>query len=124
MEPNKIIAAVARVYQISIKEMVSPSRKQNLVRARATCAAIIKSETELSLQQIATLIGKKDHATVIHCLMLHEDLLVKDRAYSHDFTEALEMARLGLIGMPARPNTKEFYCRVVITDCAFRPVIN
>jgi chromosomal replication initiator protein len=62
---NKIIAAVARFYKISIKEMKRRTRKASVAAPRKVAIYLIRDMTGLSYLSIGRLFGL-DHSTAIH----------------------------------------------------------
>lgn len=54
-------------FGITIKQLISPSRRAELVDARQACAIALR-ELDFSLKYIAELLGRKDHTTIIHLL--------------------------------------------------------
>ncbi|MCX7939139.1 MAG: chromosomal replication initiator protein DnaA [Thermoflexales bacterium] len=64
--PSQVIEAVAAYYNISVAEMVSPSRNKELVQPRQVAMYLLRQETDASLPEIGALLGGRDHTTVLH----------------------------------------------------------
>ncbi|MCX6018342.1 MAG: chromosomal replication initiator protein DnaA [Chloroflexi bacterium] len=64
--PSQVIETVAKYYNISVPEMVSPSRNKELVQPRQLAMYLIRQETEASLPEIGGLLGGRDHTTILH----------------------------------------------------------
>ncbi len=63
---SNILDVVSTEYQVSLDELKSKSRKKNLVTPRHISMYLIKENTDLTLQAIASVFNKKDHSTVIN----------------------------------------------------------
>ena len=72
---------VAKKFNISIEDMLSPCRKKNIVLARQTAMYFIKTGLKKSLSDIGRIFGGKDHSTVVNGLKKVERL----KAESPDF---------------------------------------
>ena len=72
MAPNKtitakkIIEAVAHFYDLKEKEILSPSRKKEIVRPRQIAMYLLREELKGSFPFIGRKLGGKDHTTAIH----------------------------------------------------------
>jgi len=62
---KSIIEIVSEITGISVKDIIGNSRKANIVKARHLSMHAYRWHSELSLQKIAALHGKDNHATVI-----------------------------------------------------------
>lgn len=60
------VAATAIVCDVPVEDLLGRSRVRHLAQARHVATAVIRSETPLSLPQIADLIGRDDHTTILH----------------------------------------------------------
>ena len=66
LTPAAILEAVASFYRVSLEELQSPSRSRRIARPRQIACYLIRQETEASLSQIGSLLGGRDHSTVLH----------------------------------------------------------
>ena len=57
---------VCDYFKMPVNEMFSASRKRTIVQTRQVAMYFVKKYTDLSLAQIGTHCGDKDHATVLH----------------------------------------------------------
>lgn len=75
-----IIQKSCNAFGVSEEDVYSQSRKANIVRARQVAMFLAQKHTDLSTTRIGTLIGKRNHATVLHSIKLIEDQinLIKD----------------------------------------------
>lgn len=67
-----IVALVARRWGIRAAEIVGPSRDTLVVVARHHAMWLMRSHTGFSLPKIGTLLGGRDHSTVISGIRQHE----------------------------------------------------
>jgi hypothetical protein len=67
-----IMEEVALEYRVTVLELVSPSRKSPVVRARQAAYWRANRETQLSLHGIGRHFGGKDHTTVLHGIRKHQ----------------------------------------------------
>jgi len=78
---NQIIAFISQETGVSVNDILSRSRKANIVRARQLSMWLCRLTTEISQQQIAYTHGCERHATVIWAFNQVED----ERSISQSF---------------------------------------
>lgn len=61
-----IIEKVSEHFEISIDQMISKSRSKDVTRPRHIAMYLCKNMTDTSLDAIGTLLGGRDHSTIIH----------------------------------------------------------
>ena len=66
--PGKIIEAVCRNFKVSSGELCGPKRKARLVRARQVLMYLLRQELNLPLGAVGTLVGGRDHSTVLYSI--------------------------------------------------------
>ena len=64
--PKEIISIISKETGIKQKQLKGENRKQQVVLARHLTMYFLKTQTTLSYEEIAHLLGKKDHTTVMH----------------------------------------------------------
>jgi len=64
--PKKIIQAVAEFYDLREKDLISSSRKREIVKPRQVAMYLLRKELKGSYPFIGRKLGNKDHTTVIH----------------------------------------------------------
>ena len=57
---------IASYFNINVKDLSSPSRRQDFVYARSIATYLLKTKFNLSLNKIGTVLGGRDHATIAH----------------------------------------------------------
>ncbi len=78
-----VLSEVKRVF--GDYDLTAPSRKRELVWARHTAAYLIKNKTDLSLSDIAELLGRKNHATILNSIKRVSEYLEYDKVYQNMF---------------------------------------
>lgn len=66
LTPKKIIEAVSEFYDLKEKEIISSSRKKEVVRPRQIAMYLLREELKSSYPFIGRKFGGKDHTTAIH----------------------------------------------------------
>jgi chromosomal replication initiator protein len=66
LSPKDIIEAVARFYEISLKEITGNSRRKELVGPRQIAIYLIREELNTSYPSIGQEMGGRDHTTAMH----------------------------------------------------------
>ena len=81
---ENIEAEVCRYYHLDKDVLHSNSRKQEVARARQVAMFLSKKYTDKSYAYIGEVMGKRNHATVIHACKLVEQSLELDKALHND----------------------------------------
>jgi len=82
---SKIKNVVCTYFQITEKDLVSASRKPNIVYARNICFYIIRNDfAKITLKQIGELFGGKDHTTITYGYEKIKDLIITDNNVKND----------------------------------------
>ncbi len=71
--PQLIIEVVSEHYHVSIDQLISKSRTANIAKPRQVAMYLCTKLTGSSLDSIGTLLGNRDHTTVIHGARKIED---------------------------------------------------
>lgn len=71
--PQLIIEVVSEHFHISIDQMISRSRSSNIAKPRQIAMYLCKEMTGSPLDTIGTLLGGRDHSTIIHGVRKVED---------------------------------------------------
>ena len=78
---EKIQNVVSTYFNIDLKEIQSKSRKREIVQARQVAMFLSKKYTDYSYSHIGNLVGKRDHATVLHACRAIQDNLDVDKSF-------------------------------------------
>ncbi len=94
ISPKKVIKKIASFYDLPEKDILSHSRKKELVKPRQIIMYLLREELGYSYTNIAEKLGQRDHTTVIHAykkisaeieknpVFAQEILLLKDLLYN------------------------------------------
>lgn len=84
---QKIQDTVSEFFNVKKDLIQSASRKREIVQARQVTMYFIKKHTELSLAQIGSHVGNRNHATVLHACNTVKDLSEVDKGFRSDIEE-------------------------------------
>ncbi len=73
-----ILKTVARHFRLKLPELVGPSRRQALIKARGIAICLLRDLGVMKWQAIADATGRKDHSTVLHAYAKTQSSLVGD----------------------------------------------
>ena len=85
--PDLIIKVVAEYFFVSVSDLLSSKRSQDIVYPRQIVMYLSRTLTDVSLGVIGTALGKKDHTTVLHGYEKIQRLIDKDPAVKKDVEE-------------------------------------
>lgn len=79
-EIKRLIGVVCSYFKINETDLLSNSRKQELVYARQICWHLLKTQYGLTYKKIGSLFGGKDHSTVMHgCDVIEESIKIDNK---------------------------------------------
>jgi chromosomal replication initiator protein len=78
---ERIQDVVSSYFKIDLTEIHSKSRKREIVQARQVTMFLSKKYTDYSYSHIGSLVGKRDHATVLHACRAIQDSLDIDKTF-------------------------------------------
>ena len=93
---DKVQKVVCDYFNISRDELLSKTRKRQIVQARQIAMYMSRNLINCSLSTIGAEIGGKDHATVLHACTTVNDLISTDksfRQYVSDIEKMLVVTR-------------------------------
>ncbi len=90
---DNIQKTVADYYRIKLAELLSKKRNRNLTRPRQIAMALSRELTSMSLPEIGSSFGGKDHSTVIHACKTVSNLRSTDSAIDADYKVLLQTLR-------------------------------
>lgn len=80
---DKIKSTVCDYFKISPEQIISKTRKREIVQARQIAMYLVRNLTQNSLASIGSQMGGKDHATVLHACSTIQDLMESDKSIKH-----------------------------------------
>lgn len=82
-----ILDKVCKHFEIEPSAIHTKSRKREVVQVRQIAMYLAKKHTDSSSSKIGALIGKKDHATVLHACKIVKDQFEVDKAFRAELEE-------------------------------------
>lgn len=82
-----IIEKVCEYFGVKQEDIFTTSRKQAIVQVRQIAMFLAQKYTNLSSARIGSLIGKRNHATVLHSCNIVEGRMKVDKAYKNKIEE-------------------------------------
>ncbi|MDP3999452.1 MAG: chromosomal replication initiator protein DnaA [bacterium] len=83
INPNQVIKGVADHFEISIADLISPSRKKNLVEPRQIAIYLLRDILDLSYPSIGEKLGNRDHTTAIYAFSKLSKEIIKNQVLNH-----------------------------------------
>ena len=87
LEARQVQEAVAARLDLSVDELLSPSRVAPVARARQLAMYLTRELTDLSLPAIAEAFNRRDHTTVLHAIRRVERTALEDASVSRTLEE-------------------------------------
>ena len=89
---DSIIDVVANHYELSMDQLCSANRSNNVAYPRQIAMYLCKQLTSASLKEIASKLGKKDHSTIVHGIKkIEDDLKAEKKANKNDLSVKLDV---------------------------------
>ena len=79
---NAVIAAAAAAFEVSVADVKGAGRTKQLVLARQVAMYLLRKKMSLSLKEIGTCFGNRDHTTVMHAIEKIERLRINDTTFA------------------------------------------
>lgn len=90
---DDIIDLVCEHYNVRMNDMLGPGRTKNLATPRHYAMWMIKELTELTLTEIGSFMGGRDHSTVLHAINKVKDIRLRDREIRDELDRLIEKLR-------------------------------
>ena len=84
---EEIVGKVCQHYKTSNREVMSKSRKQNIVQVRQVAMYLSQKHTGQSYARIGAAIGKRDHSTVLHSCNQVEKRISVDKVFRRELED-------------------------------------
>ncbi len=92
VSPQDVIRAVATFYELKPAHIRGSSRKQNIAFARQVTMYLLRTKLNLNLDEVAFIVKKKDHTTVIHAVEKLKSMMMKDEKLVQEIARMYESA--------------------------------
>lgn len=93
LDPRQVQEAVAARLELSVDDLLSPSRTARVARARQLAMYLTRELTDLSLPAIAQAFNRRDHTTVLHAIRKVERSALEDATVSRTLEELTSQLR-------------------------------
>jgi chromosomal replication initiator protein len=87
---ENIQKTVAEFYRLKTSELLSKKRTRNIARPRQIAMTLARELTSMSLPEIGSSFGGRDHSTVIHACKTIEELKRSDSNITNDYKTILQ----------------------------------
>jgi len=91
---KEIINYVSRIMGVPDHYNIAENQKREFVTTRYMAMALIKCNTNMSLNTIGNFFGKKDHATVLHALKTVNNLMDTDKKFKEKMDYVVNNLRI------------------------------
>jgi len=79
--PQDVIRATCSLYNVRSSHIKSPSRSNNVALPRQIIMYILRKELKINLEQIAHMLKRKDHTTVMHGCEKISNMMIKNQSF-------------------------------------------
>ncbi len=90
---SAVLAGICRYYHVDVERMQSKQRDREIVWPRQVAMYLMREETDASLLQIGSILGGRDHTTVIHGCEKVRIELGRDERVRQEIASALDSLR-------------------------------
>ncbi len=81
VSPQEVIKSVCSFYNVSQSQLKGETRKSNIALARQIVMYLLRIELRLNLEEVAFLVKRKDHTTVMHAVGKIREKSMKDDTF-------------------------------------------
>ena len=93
IKPGDIINAVCEIYSITPKELKSPVRTERIAFSRQVAMYLLRTELNLPFLEVAHILNRKDHTTVMHAVSKIEELKTSNETLEQEIEEIIKGVR-------------------------------
>ncbi len=90
---HDVIKVVCSYYDIKSTFIKSPTRVENVAKARQIIMYILREEFKLKLEEVAYILKRKDHTTIIHGVDKIQTLIMKDVEFKGEIDTIIQTLR-------------------------------
>jgi len=87
LDQKKVLHSICGYFDINMKDLTGPKRQKELVLPRHLAMYILSEELKLTVEKIGSLLGGRDHTTVMHARDKMKKLIQNDREVQRIFIE-------------------------------------
>jgi chromosomal replication initiator protein len=93
VSPQDVIKVVCSYYDIKSAQIKSPTRIEDVAKARQIIMYILREEFKLKLEEVAFILKRKDHTTIIHGVDKIQTLCMKDAVFKSEVDTIIQTIR-------------------------------
>ncbi len=93
VSPQDIIKTVCSYYDIKQSHIKGKSRASKIALTRQIAMYLLRTELDLNLEEVAYIIKRKDHTTVIHAVNKIQSMLIKDTSFKEEIDMIMNSVR-------------------------------
>ena len=93
ISPQDIIKTVCSFYNIKQTHLKGDTRKSNIALARQVVMYILRKELNMNLEEVAYIVKRKDHTTVMHAVAKIQSMAMKDGTFREELDTILQSIR-------------------------------
>jgi chromosomal replication initiator protein len=90
VQPDQIVSAVAKTYNLTVDRILGRDRSREVALPRQIAMYLLREEAKISLPQIGTALGGRDHTTILYGCEKVADLLERDDRLRRQMIEIRE----------------------------------
>ena len=87
LDQKKVLHSICSYFDLNMKDLTGPKRQKELVLPRHLAMYILSEELKLTVERIGSLLGGRDHTTVMHARDKMKKLIQNDREVQRIFIE-------------------------------------
>lgn len=90
ISPNDIIKAVCLIYNVKQSHIKSATRSESIAMARQIAMYLLRKELKMKFEEIAYLLKRKDHTTIMHGVEKVSKQIIKDPTIKEDIDRVMQ----------------------------------
>jgi chromosomal replication initiator protein len=87
---QQVLKIVARSFEVSVADIKGERRTKEVALARQACMYVLREELNYKLEEIAKLLNRKDHTTIMHGIDKMRSLRVVDEGFRQQLVNIVE----------------------------------
>ena len=88
--PQDIIKTVCTFYNVKQSHLKGASRMSRIALARQIVMYLLRKQLDLNLEEVAYIIRRKDHTTVMHAVSKIENMLMRDTGFKEEVDSIMQ----------------------------------
>ena len=76
---------IAKFFDMSFNMIISNNRTSDFIKIRTKIVAYLRDHKKISYKKIGTLLGNRDHSTIIHAYNVHTNEYMEHKDYKREY---------------------------------------